>query len=1318
MSQFAPISQRDPASIVQPPRADAQARLAFETRSRMRQPSFMQRLGASVGTGFTFGTDVFGANVQRQGSRRDPLATGTPITELTDAQKDLLLNGMTPQQAADIAARSRTFEQALDERDRIVAREALIEIASASGAGRIPAMIAGDFLDPTYIAVDLAVSIVPGGVSAAATRRSARMAMFAQSPGMSRVAHMLNPQTRRAAIALNAVEGGVANTVITGLMVSQDLAETEDVVFSAFAGTVLSGAFSAGMHGGSAVFRRAGYGRTVQHAVEVEERVRAAIRSMPDAEPEQVVQAVRGSLTPIERQRLSDMLDSDFDLVVDRMRRIYSDDDDVIAALADIQAGAETLKDPLIRRVVLGDQPDVEPLGRGVRARGPDDEPLMRRTIRSDRMDDDVPEAVASPRESPDIAPDPDVSDPRLLGDDPFVSMEPGDIALPDYEGEAGKILERLGPAFGERGEVPRTRYSVLRPFSINAQHGRIRTDSVRSVLSLLTPDPVTRMGRSGERVSFTDSAIRAVERAAGFQNGQFAGKFRQELFGSVGTDNTISFLRESGRDVFSIERDFAEAVTRAMRGENIISGDTNVSTIQDTMALIAQAQKVRERGVVGREVDLVGLPPDDPTGAVNAYTAAVQRAAAGARETFRNNIVFAARHGVAGAAQAAIRKDDYIPAGLSRAGYRNTMRLLQDAGLSKARARQEIISLVSEAIASGRDVPVNAFTRRMATWIVEQAENLGVMTDFQFTRFLDGDREAISSMMRDAGINLDTAEAQAFLRSVGAGVPDGASPEVQALRERQPINRAFTRLVPETGVVISFGDLLEKDIRTLVSRNSAQLIGAGVMRSMIETARPLFPGAPIRDYPSLRKAMIDEMVRNGEGDAVARLFGGVGEAGTIQSSAFGTRGTADTAARMILGLPLTNNPTARKFFRRLGVVETAVNMGKLGFSIFAESSTPIAVNGWRRFVSAVPDAARFTKDLSLGRKPSDVDRIILEAVGGVPPQSMFGSTNNLDGTFDGKTVVDSVFETMEAAIGTASFGAPIDRLLRFSNIVSAQHFVMDAIMTGVVSDVRLRAMRLTRSEFNRMAKSIKAEIDAGNINVERNAAGEIIRYDIPVEMISDAEQARRLMMATQGLATQNIQPNRDVGSLPNMANSDIGRVLLRFRTWSFSNWEHGVLSRLSDLDANRAAGGIASIGIGGLVYSAMVYNRSTGIRDEKERRKFLEDALSPENLAFNAFARSNVSGVIPMVAATLLGDRVSRNSGLGASLLDPSSIPAIRGIESAGNLIRESASVPFGDPFTDRDLKSLQRITPLGNTLFGDFLFNVFGMVLPEEER
>ena len=1323
MSQFAPASQTTP--LAEPPRPDAATLRSFQAAARRDRPTFVQRLGASVGTKLTFGTDFSGrvgldTNVQRVGEARDPFASGTPIDRINDQQAALLLNGLSPEQASDIGRRARTFEQALDERDRIIARDGLMAVAGAEGPGRLTASIAGGFLDPTYIAVDLAVSLVPGGVASVVANRAARTGAFAQSARMAHVADMLTPSTRRGMIARASIEGGVANAAIEGLLVSQDVSEPEDIIGSAFTGMVLAGAFSAGINGSSVVLGRTRYGKTIQRAREMEERIQAAERAMPDASTDEVAQAIRGSLTPIERQRLSDMVDRDIDAVVGRLRRVFGEDDAVLDEIIRSIAGENELSDPIIRRLVLGDQPDVQPVGRGVQARGPDGEPDGPPRAPRDPPDPDAVTPIparARGADEPGTVSDPDAPRPAD-GDplDPFVDRElPSDEPLPDYDGPEGAILERLGPAFEERGALPRTRFSRVR-FGVAAQHGRVPNENVRSVLALFSPDSVVRKGRGG-RVAMTDNGLDAVSRTVGFQNRRFADVFRSGLFGSQGADDTIEFLRRSGRDVLAIERDFAEAVTRAMRGENIISANTNVQSIQDTMALIAQAQTLRERGVASPADIAAGraAPPD----MTNAYTRAVQETAENARRTLRNNIVFAARHGVRGAAEAARRTDDFVPAGLSRAGYKDTMRILTQGGLSKARAKQEIVSLVEDAMASGRGVDKSAFTRRMARWFAQQAEQLGSMTDFQFTRFLDGDREAIIEIMEQAGIRVDSAEAQAFLREVGASAtPEGVvRTEVPALRPRQPINRAFTRLVNDAGVVISFGDLLEKDVRTLVSRNNAQLIGAGVMQSIVEQARPFFPNRRLRGYEDLRRAMIDELNRSGNGDVAKNLFGDVGEGETFASAAFGTRGTADTFARMIMGLPQTNNPTARKLGRRIALVDTVLNMGKLGFSVVAEGAQPIATNGLRRWFRAVPEAAAYTRDLSLGKKPDDISRVVWEAIGGTNPSAMFGSVSNLDGTFDHKTVVDSVFEVAEASIGALSFGAPMDRIIRFSNVVSAQHLVLDSILTGKVSDVRLRAMRLTRSEFNRMSAAIKADIEAGNIGVERNAAGEAIRYDVPLNMISDADQARKLTLAVQGIANQNIQPNRDPGSLPNFANSEVGRILLRFRTWSISNWERGVLSRLADPDANRIAGGLASVGIGAGIYATLTYNRSTQIRDEKERRKFLQEALSAENVAINAFSRSNIAGIIPSVAATIMGDNVTRNSGLGASFLDLNSVPTVNAATTLGKTINELAKSPFGDPFDQGDLNRARRLVPLNNTVFGDYAFHFLGGAFPEDE-
>lgn len=1122
-------------------------------------------------------------------------------------------------------------------------------------------------------------------------------------------------------------------------------------------------------------------------AREVEERVRAMEEAGLTISPEERIAALRDSLSGDARNRLTAVLRDDPEVVDVAIDVMTNQDPSLRAQLKDL-VRTQGLDNPLVRRIVLGDSREVVGGAPGVRAQElPADQPPRRTSVPRDPRPGDVrrfidesieagavsSEAAASlrrraaqidrsierlesrlvrdaerrittragrralrerlRRESGMARPDRPAIEAVLssgvLSDDESRAVREVLEALREQSAiEAGTLADSLDEAIflrprpdssiqltGDQAatiESFETDAAAMTPEDTDAgpRFRRVRFSPVSGFISStnalvrelglrIGPDPVARRRADGRRFGTRDNAFDASDRLRRLQFARRDAAFREGLLDFAQASNQAQLLATERFRIAELEQEFSRLVTEEMRG----------STFRDADGDVAQSPRV-------------------PESELTAEQRAVRRTAERMAEITRNNIEIAARAGVPGAAEslrALGTNGVFVPSPVSPRGLRETIeRIVSQTGLSERAAREEVVSLVIDAMTDTGDFrEVDAgIVRRVAEWFVDRVERTDDFSDFDLERaFVEGDRQAMTAAMREAGIDTNTEEAQRFLFRVGLSARDAAGDDVGVpgpLRRRIAMDRSRKRTVGRGRTVeVSISDILENDVRLLVDRNSAQLIGAATMQRVIQSMDDLLPeGVPIRDYRELRSAIIRQLNSEGRGREAKALFGDLAEGGVL-SGFFANRGRMDVIARQILALPQSDNPLVREFGRRLAIGDFTLNLGKLGLSITADSGRPIAVNGLRTFTSAVPEALSFERSVVGGRNLGEADRVVVAALGRIPHTALFGQAGNLDGSFGHENAVDTVFKGLQDAVGFASFGQPMDAVLRFANVVSAQQRIMRAITgsRGPSGSLR-RRMRLSESEFALLRNSVRRSIAEGRIKVERGPSGRVSRYEVPVNALGDVDTSRLFIRALQGLSDSNIQPNSDPALLPIMAQSPAGRVLFRFRSWALINWERGVLATLADPDADLVAGAMLSMGVGAMAYIALVESQTANLPAD-ERREARRDRLSTEVIAMNAFARSNVSGVIPSVAGVILGD-ITRNSGLSQSLINPNGIPAVATARRVEELLGDTAGLLGGDAFTREDFNNARRLVPLQNTVFGDFAFNAAGDLFTPEAQ
>jgi len=323
---------------------------------------------------------------------------------------------------------------------------------------------------------------------------------------------------------------------------------------------------------------------------------------------------------------------------------------------------------------------------------------------------------------------------------------------------------------------------------------------------------------------------------------------------------------------------------------------------------------------------------------------------------------------------------------------------------------------------------------------------------------------------------------------------------------------------------------------------------------------------------------------------------------------------------------------------------------------------------------------------------------------------------------------------------GGSRFERQLRRGARLTNLVSGMAHIHDlqTMMTarlglqkftdiimkqGDMADIRLKPLGLTREELeNEIAPQFRkyASTKEGLIGVKFQD-GNFDQWD-------DQEAAAKLIGAMTRFMSNNVQSTR-VGLLNRWVSTDLGRIIMQFRTFSAAAWRTQGAREIQALGHGDPTAAVR-LGLGSaiaaLAFAAQTQIESIGM---KNREEHLEKELGMGNLAAVAFQRNGVSSFAPMtidmVSHIAGGDPIfeNRNSQLAQSPLNAASNPTTdlavaKPLQIAPEISRAMGTgLGFADdPFSDQDLAAIQRTLPFGRLIGIEQVFNAMGAELPDE--
>ena len=649
---------------------------------------------------------------------------------------------------------------------------------------------------------------------------------------------------------------------------------------------------------------------------------------------------------------------------------------------------------------------------------------------------------------------------------------------------------------------------------------------------------------------------------------------------------------------------------------------------------------------------------------------------------TIRDAARYAKRAGVKGFDKFAL-SDTYIPRIFAReptlAFIARTASINVDTGLGVIDESSEAARVFGEmfsAIQPNLELSESRLLGKMYATSVLHANqhNVSQLT----TQIADLDIDGIKTTLqeaRNAGRLTDTEMTRlmnAFLRS-SDNAPRRAS-RAATISEVDPIQ--FTANDGTTGQ-ITLAELLVNDPVELVSTYVNDVYGLAAEQEVLYQVGMAFNGSPFESRGGLFQALADEdtqLVQRGLlTDARARQ--------RAESWAF----TFDR----IRGVdPHKSSPNTRSFFAKVNAATDLFLGGGLGIAQLPELSRAIMTSG--RPIASLLDTFTLSR---LGDRSSDPLVRELASMYG------FGQSDAL------ARAIPYRAEDLDRAMGASRLETNLVRLQRRAHNISGLTWIQNRVyeITGInVVNTTVDALRdgkaingIDRVFTIRERSALMREM----ANVTRDPrSGRVMQTNL--RTWTDQVLAARFASYVHARSLE-VVGDTTVASLGRWMTQPAARSILKYKTFMVSAWSNHLLKQAYNLDDKMLAlRNVSAMLTGAAAYVAYTHLDAVGRED---REQFLEERLTPQTIAAQAFARTGLaSGVPPFI------DAVSQSIGQGtqfafgnrsvspvAGLATPAALGVVAtGLRAGGSLI--AAAVSDDNPLTERDAKSVERMFPV----------------------
>jgi len=436
---------------------------------------------------------------------------------------------------------------------------------------------------------------------------------------------------------------------------------------------------------------------------------------------------------------------------------------------------------------------------------------------------------------------------------------------------------------------------------------------------------------------------------------------------------------------------------------------------------------------------------------------------------------------------------------------------------------------------------------------------------------------------------------------------------------------------------------------------------------------------------------------------------------------------------------PLEKGGDPNGFMRRMARLVQDYNFlrlfGQVGFAQGAELFTGISEVGYKTFLKANPAYADIMGKLKAGKIKFD-DPVLEELRSQGIPVGLDKFMHSPTGRFDNELDIPlgtsgGNLDNVELLSGKAKrFVADISFLnpmtmytqiivgrgmaLKISDIVNdyIKRFNTTKIYNKLSKgdQVRFKTLGWREDEFNRIADQIKKH----SIYKDGKYQGIGLENWTP-------EARANYNVGMQRFIDRIVQRN-DVGVLNRFFTTDYARIFTQFRTFTLGSYTKQLGNRLYVLSETRGkdfhtySAFISSMVGASTFYAAQTYINSFGRND---RKKYLEERLSPENLAKVGFMRSSWSSLIPGAVDTAmmpfmenLPFSYGRNTELASNFIN--GIPTFNLMNTALDTTRNLTKLAFDGDYqpSKRDVQKFTSLIVLQNALL---IKNINNMIVDD---
>ncbi|RWC31558.1 phage tail tip lysozyme [Mesorhizobium sp.] len=411
-----------------------------------------------------------------------------------------------------------------------------------------------------------------------------------------------------------------------------------------------------------------------------------------------------------------------------------------------------------------------------------------------------------------------------------------------------------------------------------------------------------------------------------------------------------------------------------------------------------------------------------------------------------------------------------------------------------------------------------------------------------------------------------------------------------------------------------------------------------------------------------------------------------------------------------ILGRPTSDMEatSAGWFLRMVRKYNFSRIMNQVGFAQISEIGSPIASLGWKAALSQAPALRRVVTDDGASLLKSGLGNDV-EAIMGVGADRLLHTSDYLIDEFSNgfhgepssswkefvERKLNKANQITSEISGLTQANVMLERwtakaiVQRFSDMAHGGRMMSAARMAdlGLSKDMTDRVMKMFTTDGN-------FEHEVGFITGRKVTRAHFDKW-------ADKEAREAFISAAHRLSRQVIQKN-DIGNMTMWMSSPLAKAFMQFRTFMVGAYTKQTLKALAfhDLMAFHQLIMTAAFATAGYI---MQMKAQAMLRSDSE--EFLQDRLSPKNLAAAAFARAGMSSIIPMLVDTgLLAVRqdpafsFARTTGQASNMWLGN--PTTGGIEDTLNATQALAGLASDRDWSQQEARNLLRVLPFGNAI------------------